>query len=164
MTRQPNVWCSIILFIISYRLRALKTLYFHLCKFKENKKINLNNFCKEFCKKLWKKIILGTSDTCSTSHLSQQTSVLYCRLSDFYPPPLVNIVTECPQYVVLPMGPYLVGRKMSAIAQHWKPHLKRYHHYALLQKDSGIGVSLKWSRLRSNFSASVQALYVIFHV
>ena len=29
-----------------------------------------------------KKIILGTSDTWSTSHLSQRTSVLHCRLSD----------------------------------------------------------------------------------
>ena len=27
--------------------------------------------------------MLGTSDAWSTSHLSQQTSVLYCRLSDF---------------------------------------------------------------------------------
>ena len=34
---------------------ALKTLYFYFCKFIENKKINLNDFCKEFCKKLLKK-------------------------------------------------------------------------------------------------------------
>ena len=30
-----------------------------------------------------KKIMLGTSDPWSTSHSSQRTSVLYCRLSDF---------------------------------------------------------------------------------
>ena len=41
---------SIFLFIISYRLRTLKTFYF--CKI-----INWNNFCK-----WWKKIILGTSE------------------------------------------------------------------------------------------------------
>ena len=51
---------SIIFFIISYRLRALKTLYFYFCKvLKKLKKINWKDFCKEFCKKLWKKIILG---------------------------------------------------------------------------------------------------------
>ena len=69
-THRPSVWCSkhYFFFIISYRLRALKTLYFHFCK------INWNDFCKEFCKKLWKKIILGTSDAWSTSHLSHQPS------------------------------------------------------------------------------------------
>ena len=35
---------SIILFIISHKLRAFKTLYSYFC-----------NFCKEFTKKLWKK-------------------------------------------------------------------------------------------------------------
>ena len=45
-----------IFFIISHRLRALKTLYFYFSKFiKKIKKINWIDFCKEFCKKLWKK-------------------------------------------------------------------------------------------------------------
>ena len=39
-----------------------------------NRKINSNNFFKEFCKKLWKEIILGTSDTWSKSRLSQRLS------------------------------------------------------------------------------------------
>ena len=41
-------------------------------------------FAKNFARTYEKKIILGTSDAWSTSHLSQQTSVLYCRLSDFW--------------------------------------------------------------------------------
>ena len=41
---------------------------------------------QKFCKKLWKKIILGTSDTWLMSHLSQRPSkpaYLYWRLPDF---------------------------------------------------------------------------------
>ena len=38
---------------------------------------------KPFFQAIFKKLILGTLDTWSMSHLSQQTSVLYCRLSDF---------------------------------------------------------------------------------
>jgi hypothetical protein len=56
------IFQALFFFIISYRLRALKTLYFYLYKIIKNKKINWNNFCKEFCNKLWKKIMLGTSD------------------------------------------------------------------------------------------------------
>ena len=60
--------------------RALKTLYFCKCI------KNCNNFCKEFCKKFWKK-----NNTWNIGRLidflfvpvNQQTSVLYCRLSDF---------------------------------------------------------------------------------
>ena len=37
---------------------------------------------------IMKKKILGTSDTWSTNHLSQWTSVLYCRLSDLRSPHL----------------------------------------------------------------------------
>ena len=60
-------------FIISHRLRALKT------------QINWNDFCKEFKKR----IILGTSNTWSTSQLSQWTSeppycILDCRISGCY--------------------------------------------------------------------------------
>ena len=42
------IFQALFFFIISYRLRALKILYFNY------KKINWNNFCKAFCKKLWK--------------------------------------------------------------------------------------------------------------
>ena len=54
---------ALFFFIISYRLRALKT-----------EKINWNIFCKEFCKRLWKKIMLGTSDAWLMRHLSQRPS------------------------------------------------------------------------------------------
>ena len=45
-TRWPSVWRSkYFFFIISYRLRALKTLYFHFCNFiKKNKKNKLKGF------------------------------------------------------------------------------------------------------------------------
>ena len=61
---------ALFFFIISYRLGALKTLYFY---YKKIKKINWNDFCKEFCKKLWKKI-LGTSDAWLMSLLFQRPS------------------------------------------------------------------------------------------
>ena len=78
---------QVFFFIISYRLRALKTLYFHFCNFiKKNEEINWKGFCKEFCKKLWKKnntqiitCLVGKSFVPS----AQRTSVLYCRLTDF---------------------------------------------------------------------------------
>ena len=49
-------------FIISYRLNSI-------LKIIKSKKINWTDFCKEFCKKSWKKI-LGTSDAWSMSCLS----------------------------------------------------------------------------------------------
>ena len=75
---------QVFFFINSYRLRALKTLYFHFCNF--IKKINWKGFCKEFCKILWKQ-----NNTWNINRLAdesfvpsaQQTSVLYCRLTDF---------------------------------------------------------------------------------
>ena len=80
---------SIILFIIFYRLRALKTCYFWFCKFIKKKKKNWNSFCKEFCKKLWKK----PNDTWNMGPLvyesfvpaNQRTSILYCRFANFKP-------------------------------------------------------------------------------
>ena len=63
---------SIILFCTFYRLRALKTLYFYFCN--SIKKINWKEFCKELCKKSWKNIILGTSDTWSIIRLSHRQS------------------------------------------------------------------------------------------
>ena len=77
-TCPASVWRSkYFFFIISYRLRALKLF---------TKKINWNYFFKEFCKILWKKKILGKSDTWLTNHLSQQPSepayyIVDCRIS-----------------------------------------------------------------------------------
>ena len=76
---------QVFFFIISYRLRALKTLYFHFCNLIKKIKINWKGFCKEFCKILWK-----NNNTWNIRHLvdnsfvpsAQQTSVLYCRLTD----------------------------------------------------------------------------------
>ena len=71
--------------IFSYLLTD-STLYLHFWNMWKNKKNNWNNFCKEFCKKLWKK-----NDTWNIRCLvdksfvpaNQQTRVLYFRLSDF---------------------------------------------------------------------------------
>ena len=73
-THRPSIDVPSIIyfFIISYRLRALKTLYFH--------------FCKGFCKKLWKKNNTWNI-RCLVDELfvpsTHQPSVLYWRLSDF---------------------------------------------------------------------------------
>ena len=71
---------ALFFFTVSYRLRALKTLDFYY------EKINLNNFCKEFYKKLLKKIILGTSEVWSMICLSHCSSegeyyIVDCRIS-----------------------------------------------------------------------------------
>ena len=64
-----------IFFIISYRLRALKTLYFHFCNFiKKIEKLIERVFAKNFARFYEKKIILGTSDAWSTSCLSHRYS------------------------------------------------------------------------------------------
>ena len=42
-----------------------------------------------------KKIILATSDAWSTSHLSQQTSILYCRLSNFLSRDCFSLLVSC---------------------------------------------------------------------
>ena len=68
-------------FIISHRLRPLESLYIHFCNF-----INWRGFCKEYCKILWKKNnTWNTRPLVNESFitLAQQTSVLYCRLTDF---------------------------------------------------------------------------------
>ena len=54
MTHRPSIWCSkhYFFFVISYRLRALKTLYFHFCKFikkQDSKRIqnrSINSFLR----------------------------------------------------------------------------------------------------------------------
>ena len=65
---------SIIFFIICYRLRALKTLYFYLCKIIKHKKKNGTIFAKNFARNHEKKIILGTSDAWLMSRSSQRPS------------------------------------------------------------------------------------------
>ena len=78
-THQLSVWCSKHYFfaMISYRLRAFKTLYFY----------NWNDFCKEFCKKLWKKKLehqkLGQWVVRPSDPTTKQPSILYWRLMDF---------------------------------------------------------------------------------
>ena len=73
-------------FIISYWLRALKTLCFYFYKFiRKFEKINLNDFCNKFCKKLSKKNLEHQTFgrvICPSEPANQQTRVLYCRLLD----------------------------------------------------------------------------------
>ena len=76
-----------IFFIISYRLRALKTLYFHFCNFiKKNQEkfecVSAKDFARFYEKKY---VILGTSDAWSTSHLSHRPNkrayyIVDCRI------------------------------------------------------------------------------------
>ena len=61
-------------FIISYTLRALKPLYFHFCNV--IKRFFLNDW-KGLCIEFWPLV----NDLFVPS--AQQTSVLYCRLTDF---------------------------------------------------------------------------------
>ena len=86
---------SITFFIICYKFRALQNLHFNLCKNIENKKINWNDFCKEFRRK-WcsKRIFFHNFFQNSSQKLFQMfkvlfffirhlVDVLYWRLSDF---------------------------------------------------------------------------------
>ena len=53
---------------------------------KKNKQIDWKYFCKEFCKKSWKKIMLGTSDAWLMIHFSHRPSDwawIYLRLTNF---------------------------------------------------------------------------------
>ena len=63
-THPTRVWCSkhYFFFMISYRLRALKTLHFYFCKIKKNKEINWNYFFQRILQEIMKKDVLGTSD------------------------------------------------------------------------------------------------------
>ena len=75
MNRRPSVWCSKYYFFrLFIDLGHSKLFTFILVFLLKNKKIDWKYFCKEFCKKSWKKIILGTSDTWSTIHLSHRPS------------------------------------------------------------------------------------------
>ena len=73
-THRPSVWCSkhYFSFIISYRIRALKILYFYFCKIVKKK---FKGFLRRILEEIMKKIIiLGRSDTWSTSRLSHRPS------------------------------------------------------------------------------------------
>ena len=86
MTGQQSHWCSkyFFSFILSYILRALKTLYLHFCT---NETTKWKGFCKEFWEILWKqknnmylqhqtlgrKVIVPSAT---------RTSVLYFELAD----------------------------------------------------------------------------------
>ena len=87
----PSVWCSKHYFFID--LGHSKLFIFIFDNLWKNKRINWNDFCKESCKKLWKKLILWLSDAWSTSHLSQQASepvynIVDCQISS----PLLTVV------------------------------------------------------------------------
>ena len=78
---------SIIFFRLFIDLGHSKLFTFIFVFFKKNKQIDWKYFCKEFCKKSWKKIILGTSDAWSTIHLSHRPSDrawIYLRLTNFW--------------------------------------------------------------------------------
>ena len=73
--RRPSVWCSKHYFLwLFIDLGHSKLFTFIFVFFKKNRKIDWKYFCKEFCKKSLKKIILGTSDAWSTIHLSHRPS------------------------------------------------------------------------------------------
>ena len=86
--RRPRVWCSkYYFFILFIDLGHSKLFIFIFVILQGNKKINWKDFCKELCKKSWKKnntwnIRCLVDDSFVPS--SKQTSVLYCRLTDFW--------------------------------------------------------------------------------
>ena len=71
-------------FILFKKLRALKTLYF--CNFIKKRKINWKDFCKEFCKKSWKKNAWNIGRLVNDLFVpsSKRSIVLYCKLTDFF--------------------------------------------------------------------------------
>ena len=78
---------QVFFFIISYRLKALKTLFFfHFCNFIKKIKNQLKGFLQRILQYFMKNI-----NTWNISRLvhelfvpsAQQTNVLYCRLTDF---------------------------------------------------------------------------------
>ena len=74
---------ALFFFIISYWLRALKSLYFYFCKIIEKKKMNWNNFCKEFCKKLWKNNTWNIKRLVDESFVQSNQRITYiedCRI------------------------------------------------------------------------------------
>ena len=66
---------ALFFFIISYRLRALKSLYFYSCKFIKKLENKLKRFLQRILQEIMKKkIILGTSDTWSRIRFSHRPS------------------------------------------------------------------------------------------
>ena len=81
VNQASDVSFSTSFFIISCRLRALKTLYFHSWTFIKKWKNKLKRFLQTILQEIMKKKMLGTS----TSHLSQPTSkpvyyIVDCRI------------------------------------------------------------------------------------
>ena len=82
-SHRPSVWCSKhFFFIISYRLRALKTLYFYFCNFIKK----WENKLKGFCKKSWKKNAWNIRRLVDDSFVPsfKQPSISYCKLTHFW--------------------------------------------------------------------------------
>ena len=79
-THWLNVWCSKYYWFSYFFIQNSLLLFLLMYK-----KINWKDFCKEFWKKVWKIIILGTSDTWSTSRLSHWPNepAYYSRLTNF---------------------------------------------------------------------------------
>ena len=71
-----RIWSStsVIFFRLFIDLGQSKLFTFSFVFFWKNKQIDWKYFCKEFCKKSWKKIILGSSDAWSTIHLAHRPS------------------------------------------------------------------------------------------
>ena len=87
-----------------YNFLFIKILYFHFCNFiKKIEKVDWKGFCKEFCKILWKK-----NNTWNIRRLVdrsfvpsvQQTSVFFCRLTDF------STVQLCGVYLQFAAAPH----------------------------------------------------------
>ena len=78
----PGLMFQALFFYLSFINLGYSKLSIFIFYKKKLKKKNWNYICKEFCKKLWKKIILGTSDAWSTGQRTSACSVLYCRLMD----------------------------------------------------------------------------------
>ena len=77
---------SIIFLRLFIDLGHSKLFTFIFVFLEKNKQIDWKYFCKEFCKKSFKKIMLGTSDAWSTIHLSHRPSNrawIYLRLTNF---------------------------------------------------------------------------------
>ena len=80
---RPRVWCSKYYFFFnSYRLRALKTLYFYFCKSMKEIEKKLN----QFLQRILKGILKNNNNTWNIRSFvaESKNSVSYCRLSDLW--------------------------------------------------------------------------------
>ena len=107
-----DVLSIIFFFIIS------QTLYSYFCKI--TKKINWNDFCKEICKKLWKKISLGTSDAWLLVHLYKRTSIQAYYIIDWR---ILGMICICPNQLL----PFLMLETFFCQKSSWKIIWTKYH-------------------------------------